>query len=87
MLLYSKQPATAHNFNAKLGLKRYAPSPDILAKMCKDLSCQTKPAYFETFWPIPQDPFHIFQKAIIALKLVLSTNPILQTIRSSDLVP
>ena len=30
-------------------VKKYAPGPEILTKICQNLGRQTKPAYFETF--------------------------------------
>ena len=53
------------SFNAKIGYKKYVPGPKILTKMCQNPGRQTKPAYFETFWPISQDPLHIFQNRFL----------------------
>ena len=64
-LWYSKWPAWAHDFNAKIGFEKYAPGPKIFIKMCQHLGRQTKPAYFEMFWPISQDPLHIFQNRFL----------------------
>ena len=50
----------AHGFNAKIGFKNYALSPKILPKICQNLSRQTKPAYFQTFWLISWDSVHSF---------------------------
>ena len=58
---YSNRPAWTHGFNAKIGFEKYAPGPEILTKMCQNLGCQTKPAYFETFWPLSQDSVQIFK--------------------------
>ena len=83
---YSKRPACAYGFNAKIWFEKYTMSPEILTKMCQNLGCQTKPAYFETFWPISQDSVHNFQKRFLhwnrGLKpIVLSTmKPIIRGI-------
>ena len=47
---YSNRPAWTHDFNAKIGFKKYAPSPEILLKKCPKLAFQTKPAKFYTLW-------------------------------------
>ena len=43
-------------FNAKIGFEKYALGPEILSNTCQKSSCQTKPAYIWTFWPISRDP-------------------------------
>ena len=45
--------------NAKIGFKKYSPSPKILPKKCQKLACQTKPPKFETFWPKNSIPFPV----------------------------
>ena len=64
-LWYSKWPAWAHGFNAKIGFEKYASGPEIFTKMCTNLGCQTKPSYFETFWPISRDSVRIFQNRFL----------------------
>ena len=83
---YSNRPAWTHDFNAKIGFEKYAPSPKISSKKCPKLAFQTKPAKFDTFWPISRDSVHIFQNRFLhwnrELKPVdLNTmNPIIWTI-------
>ena len=58
----------------------------VLKNICQNLGRQTKPAYFETFWPISQDSVHIFQNRFFrwnreAESVSLNTiNPIIRTI-------
>ena len=49
----------------KIGFKNCALSQKILAKMCQNFSRQTKPAYFQTFWPISWDSVHIFKNRFL----------------------
>ena len=41
-----KRPPWAYAFNAKIGFKKFAPSPKILTKMCQNLVHQTKHSNF-----------------------------------------
>ena len=36
-LWYSNRPARTHSLNAKIGFEKFAPSPEISAKMCQIL--------------------------------------------------
>ena len=49
----------------KIGFEKYASDPKILVKMYQNLTCQTKPSNFDTFWPISQDWMHIFQNRFV----------------------
>ena len=66
----------------RLDYRVHAPSPKILPKKCTKSAFQTKPAKFDTFWPISRDSMHSFQNRFLhwnrELKpVVLSTiNPI-----------
>ena len=51
---YSNRPAWTHDFNAKIGFEKCAPSPKILPKKCLKSASQTKPAKFDTFWLISE---------------------------------
>ena len=62
---YSNRPARTHGFNAKIGFEKYVPSPKILPKKCPKSAFQTKPAKFDTFWPISRDSMHIFQNRFL----------------------
>ena len=62
---YSNRPAWTHGFNAKIGFKKYAPSPKISPKKCQKLAFQTKPAKFDTFWPLSLASMHIFQNRFL----------------------
>ena len=83
---YSNRPAQTHGFNAKIVFEKYAPSPKILPKKCPKSAFQTKPAKFDTFWPISQDSVHIFQNRFLRWNrefepVDLNTiNPIIRTI-------
>ena len=57
---YSNRPARTHGFNAKISFKKYASGPKILPKKCWKLAFQTKPAKFDTFWPLSLASMHIF---------------------------
>ena len=88
---YSNQPTWTHGFNAKIGFEKYAPSPKILPKKCPKSAFQTKPAKFDTFWPISRDSVHIIQNRFLHWNrefepLDLNTmNPIIGTIFFSHL--
>ena len=43
----------------------HALGPEILTKVCQNSGCQTKPSYFETFWPISRDSVRIFQNRFL----------------------
>ena len=83
---YSNRAARTHGSNAKIGFEKYAPSPKILPKKCPKSAFQTKPAKFDTFWPISRDSVHIFQNRFLRWNresepVVLNTmNPIIRTI-------
>ena len=62
---YSNRPAQSHGFNAKIGFEKYATSPKIIPKNCPKSAFQTKPAKFDTFWPISRDWVHIFQNQFL----------------------
>ena len=51
----------SHDFKAKIGFEKYAPSPKLLRKNCPKSAFQTKPSKFDTFSPISWDSVHIFQ--------------------------
>ena len=55
----------SHRFNAKICFEKYALSPKILPKNCPKSAFQTKPAKFDTFWPISRDLVHIFQNRFL----------------------
>ena len=83
---YSNWPAWTHGFNAKIGFKKYAPSPKILPKKCTKSAFQTKPTKFDTFWLISQDSVHIFSNRFLHCNresepVILNTmKPIIQSI-------
>ena len=83
---YSNRPAWTHEFNAKIGFEKCAPSPEISAKMCPKSAFYTKPAKFDTFWPISRDSMHIFQNRfqrwnrVYELVDLNTMNPIIRTI-------
>ena len=58
---YSNQLAWTHNFNTKIGFENYAPSQRVLLKKFPKSAFQTKPAKFDTLWPISRDLVHIFK--------------------------
>ena len=62
---YSNRPAWTHGFNAKIGFEKFAPSPKILAKKSQKSVFQTKPAKFDTFWPIPLASVNIFENRFL----------------------
>ena len=51
---YSNPPARTHNFNTETGFKKFADAarPKLLPKLCRESVFQTKPAKFDTFWPV-----------------------------------
>ena len=53
-----KSTGSDSRFQPKMG---FILSPKILPKKCQKLVYQTKPAKFDTFWPISRDSVHIFQ--------------------------
>ena len=52
-------------FYEKIGFEKYASDPEILVKMYQNLTRQTKPSNFDTFWPISRDRKHIFQNRFL----------------------
>ena len=58
-------PAWTHGFNAKIGFKKYAPSPEISAKMSKILQIWFGDLNLDTFNLISQDSVHIFQNRFL----------------------
>ena len=54
---YSNRPAWTHDFNAKIGFKKFVPSPKILPKKCTKSAFQTKPAKTtrQPFWAQPPE--------------------------------
>ena len=46
--MYSNRPARTHGFNAKIGFEKYAPSPEISAKMCQNLQVWFRRLIFDT---------------------------------------
>ena len=62
---YSNQAARTHGFNTKIGYEKYALSPKILRKKYPKSVFQTKPAIFDTFWPLSRDSVHIFQNRFL----------------------
>ena len=62
---YSNRPARTHDFNATIGFKKDAPSPEISPKKRPKLDFQTKPANFDIFWLIFRDLVHIFKRQFL----------------------
>ena len=58
---YSNRPARTHDFNAKIGFEKNAPSPEISPKMCQFLLVWFGTAILGTFLVISRDSVHIFQ--------------------------
>ena len=83
---YSKRPAWAHGFNAKIGFEKYAPGPEILTKTSQNMKVWFGYLNFGTNCLISLDPVHIFQNRFLRwnreLKpIVLSTiNPMIRRI-------
>ena len=83
---YSNRPAWAHGFNAKIGFEKYAPSPEISAKMCQILLVWFGRPILDTFLIISWDSVHIFQNRFLrwnreSKPVDLNTmNPIIWTI-------
>ena len=62
---YSNRPAWTHGFNAKMGFEKYAPSPEISAKMCQILLVWFGRPIFNTFLVISWDPMQICQNRFL----------------------
>ena len=83
---YSNQAARTHGSNAKIGFEKYAPSPEILAKMCQILLVWFGRPILNTFLVISWHSVHIFQNRFLrwnreSKPVNLSTmNPIIWTI-------
>ena len=83
---YSNWPAWTHGFNAKIGLEKSAPSPEISVKMCQILVVWFGRPIFDTFLLISSDSLHTFQNRFLRwnreseLVNLNTMNPIIQTI-------
>ena len=44
----------------QIGFEKYASYPEILTKMCQNLTYKTNLSNFDTFWQISRVPMHIF---------------------------
>ena len=62
---YSNQPARSHGCNAKIGFKRFATSPEILAKMCKILLVWFGRPILDNILVIRWDFVHNFQNLFL----------------------
>ena len=63
---YSNRAARTQGFNAKIGFEKYAPSPEILAKMCQILLVWFARPILDTFLVISWDPMYIFQNQTVS---------------------
>ena len=50
----------ANGYKAQIGFEKYASYPEILTKMCQNLTYKTNLSNFDTFWQISRVPMHIF---------------------------
>ena len=62
---YSNRPAQANGYNAKIGFEKYAPSPEISAKMCQILLVWFGRPILDTFLIISWDSLYIFQNRFL----------------------